>query len=201
MKDVIPFLIAFLSISCGEGICLKNVECTLSSSANPSTDKTLNYLVSDIGLKGLILINSKFERSVFSSSGKGNGDNFVLPTKIVPSEIGDYAFVIDSGNGLFKVDLETGDRTAISNSSIGTGPNFSGSIGLAVDSSEKYAYVTKVGSILKVDLTNGNRTILSDNSNGSGPNLAYSYDVAINSNDTKLFVADSTMNAIFSISI
>jgi streptogramin lyase len=103
---------------------------------------------------------------------------------------------------VFSVDPATGNRTVVSSSSVGSGPNFTDLGAIDLDSSGNIL-VSNVtaGSddgIWSVDPATGNRTILSNSGNGSGTNFIVPLGFALDASGN-ILIADSGVDALFSV--
>lgn len=130
-------------------------------------------------------------------------DNCISSTSIpstTPSS-GRVFYVSDAtNNAIYKID-ENGNRTIISNSSTGTGPILSPRH--IVLSSDKTKIFTAIGGassgVYSIDVSTGNRTYVS---NGSGvPFSVNIFGTATDSTSTKVFVSDTTSDAIHAVDL
>ena len=94
---------------------------------------------------------------------------------------------------LFSVDLTSGDRTVISDDTIGTGPEFYLPDAVAFDNLNNRALVISglSNALISVALTSGDRTVISDDTIGTGPELFFPNSVALDN------LAISTANKRF----
>ena len=79
--------------------------------------------------------------------------------------------MVDLGLGaVIRVDPVSGDRTILSDASIGSGPGFVSPFGIAVEA-DGGLVVRDFGldAVVRVDPVSGDRTLISDPSIGSGP--------------------------------
>ncbi len=130
------------------------------------------------------------------------GDRKSIASGIVGSSV--YDLFLDTDNNqlfaltltaLTKIDLDSGSLEVISSASVGTGPAFVTSSGLAVDVSAQTAWLASYdqSSIIQVDLVTGNRVTLSNASNGSGPNLSSApLGVVLDASNGRLLVANGS---------
>ena len=133
---------------------------------------------SDFSNDALIALDLRTgDRTVVSDATTGTGTAFASPQGLAlrPASGLDpgHALVVDQTlDALILVNLDSGDRTVVSNASRGSGPAFSVPKGLAVDPTG-IAYVSDTGlrAVLRVDLLTGNRTIVADADTGTGAAL------------------------------
>src|SRR5690349_1539878 len=85
---------------------------------------------------------------------------------------GDLVVSDETLRALLRVDPVTGDRTILSDTTHGTGPNFNMQLGVTVDvAGNIFVAGNATPAIFRVDPVTGNRTILSDATHGTGPNF------------------------------
>lgn len=145
-------------------------------------------------------------RTIIASSSRGTGTDLAGPKGIALNTAETKAYVIDnsfSADRLFEVDLVTGDRTILSDSSTGTGTNFGTPLALAYNPSDADVYVADSGiselGIFKVNLSTGNRSYVSSATTGAGPGLISPNAIVLNSDSTKAYVLDKEVDALFEI--
>ncbi|WP_299001840.1 hypothetical protein [uncultured Shewanella sp.] len=131
----------------------------------------------------------------FSSIVLDSSNNRALLTTSVFSEI----------QGVVAIDLDTGASEFLSypELDIGTGPNFEGLKGLAIDEKNNQLFVadTYASSIFTVDLSTGNRAIVSNNDIGTGSMLIFPESLALDSANNRLLVADQSDHRLLSIDL
>jgi hypothetical protein len=86
-------------------------------------------------------------------------------------ENGGARLAVVTGTELFHVDVATGDRTLVSDGTIGAGPEFNSSCSLALDPLGTGYLVTGVRNVLAVDPATGDRTEISGANRGEGIRL------------------------------
>ncbi len=165
-------------------------------------------LVADSGLNAIVAVDlATGNRTVISDSGTGSGTNFVnLQGIVLDSNNNRVVAVDDAGainNGIFAVDLSTGDRTVISDSSTGSGTNFFNPQDIVLDSNNNRVLVTDItlDAIVAVDLATGNRAVISNDSTGSGMNFNTPRSIVLDSNNNRVLVADSGLNVVFVVDL
>lgn len=153
-----------------------------------SPDVQFDLLVTDSNLAALVLVaSSTGEREVMSASGVGSGPAFVTPRGIAmvppPSATANAPptfYVVDSGlDAVVEVfnpgtpGFYVGDRTIVSSSSVGSGPDFDFPYEIW-PSPDGGLYVSDFGldAVFHVDPATGDRTIVADAVTGSGPTLS-----------------------------
>ena len=112
-----------------------------------------------------------------------------------------------SVDALFSIDLSTGDRTIVSSSTVGTGPDFESPWGIVLDSAGTTAYVmdASVDALFSIDLSTGDRTIVSSGDTspavGTGPAFEFPRGIAINSAGTMAYVTSYSLGALISVDL
>ena len=138
------------------------------------------------------------EPDISSVQNIANQVEFGLLAALALDTANNRALVSDR-NALIAVDLTTGERTLISNSTTGTGPAFVGSTprGLAFDTANNRALlVDNVNGLIAVDLTSGNRTIVSGGTTGTGPAFAGPQGLAFDAVNNRVLVLNSANSLI-----
>jgi cysteine-rich repeat protein len=135
---------------------------------------------------------------------QGAGLGLRRPLDIAAMKDRNVAYVVDWGlNALFEIDLETGDRTVVSDEEHGSGPPIAGPLGIALDNGGLHAYVTlqEGGAVLKIDLETGDRTVVSDEAKGLGPFLHVPMDIALDSSadDHEILILDLDIEGVVSV--
>lgn len=140
------------------------------SIALDSANSRLVLVDSSLGAVFAVDLNSD-QRTVVSSDDIGQGPALIFPIGIAVDETNSRAYVIDAGDAgaepaLVAVDLATGDRTTLSNSSNGVGPAFTfpDTVALDLGGNRNRALVVDVGSdaVFAVDLNSGDRTLVTE---------------------------------------
>lgn len=157
-------------------------------------------------------VPSSGARNLVSNFSQGSGTNFGNIVAMALNSDSTFAYVLDRGttwaaspNALFKVNLQSGDRTIVSSASVGTGPNITinNSLTLAIDSTETFAYFSDSATdeIIQVNLSNGNRTVISSSVVGTGTAMSYVMDTMVSPDDSILYASDATLKVVFAIDI
>ncbi len=134
-------------------------------------------------------------RTTVSSSAVGTGTELSTPNGIAVASNGDLLVAdfsaFDGNGGIIRIDPVTGNRTAVSSNSLGTGPSFGfGPDGIVIAPDGSLIIVdTLAYSVFRVDPATGNRTTITSNSVGTGPLFNYVYGVALEAGGT-ILVAD-----------
>ncbi len=125
-------------------------------------------------------------RALISGESRGRGPTWSFLTQIALDTVNRRAILVDSpapfrptDGAVVAIDLDSGDRTLISDTTTGTGPLFSSAVGVAVDSANRRALVFALRgaatgepwALLAIDLETGNRRIVSSPTTGSGRSL------------------------------
>jgi DNA-binding beta-propeller fold protein YncE len=124
----------------------------------------------------VVTVNSSTgDHATLSDNATGIGPDFLFPRGIALDSANNRALVVDSIppllNAVVAVDFSTGERTILSDSVTGMGPNFLSPRGIALDSANNRALVVdaSLAAGVAVDLSPGDRTILSESVTGTGP--------------------------------
>ncbi|MAE74812.1 MAG: hypothetical protein CL675_12015 [Bdellovibrionaceae bacterium] len=174
------------------------------------SDESKAYITdSELGLVFEIDMSTGSRESL-SSSNVGSGDSdflFIQSLTLGSSKTAAYLVSIESGNdiALVKIDLDTGNRTVFSggSSSTGTGPSLTGTVDIAVNSSETKVYLSNSTSdmIMEIDISTGNRTDISSSGVGTGTNFSYPSGIQLSADDTKAYVVDRSEARLFEVDL
>ena len=136
-------------------------------------------------------------RTIISSSNSdtltGTGQRLSSVYSISIDLVNNQLYILNL-NALIRVDLTTGDRTVVSNASIGSGTAFTKAPSLTIDLDSKIAWFVDYGinAVFQVDLITGDRTILSDVTYGTGPTLVEPFGIVKDTVNNRLIVADGS---------
>jgi len=146
-------------------------------------------------------------RSIVSGGGVGTGPSLSANSFTI-DEANNRAFLCCIGGQmgtLLAVDLASGDRSIIADGNTGTGPAIIGSNDLVLDSANNRLLLANSRSgdqkVLAVDLASGDRTVISSPSVGTGPALALPYDITLDAANNRVFLVDSTLDAIVEVDL
>lgn len=189
-----------------------------SNGSGPNLTLPTKIILNNAGSKAYVLdgqfsTSAVFEidmatgnRTLVASSSRGTGTDLAGPKGIALNTAETKAYVIDnsfSADRLFEVDLTTGNRIILSDSSTGTGTNFSLPLALAYNPSDEDIYVADSGlsqlGVFKVNLSSGNRSFVSSSTIGAGPGFIYPNAIVLNSDSTKAYVLDKEAAALFEV--
>ena len=143
-------------------------------------------------------------RSVLANSSVGTGPVPTFPGKLVVDAENNRAVMTDLNLfGLYAVDLDTGDRTILSDSvSVGSGPVFIAPADVVVDTAANRAVVLDSSlGLLAVDLMTGDRSVVSDSTTGSGPLFGFADGFEIDKSTEIGYVVDDGGKAVYSVDI
>ena len=108
---------------------------------------------------------------------------------------------LSSAGGMITVDLDTGNRTVLSSTTVGNGPPLGTVLASALDSAGNR--VLAVGQndwgLVAVDLTSGDRTLLSGATKGTGPEFTGSESIALDLANDRALVVDQSTDTIISV--
>jgi hypothetical protein len=121
------------------------------------------------------------------------------------------AYIIDDGNEIFQTDINDTDRSLLSSSERGSGPDFFNIVSLALDISGNQLLVldSSLRAVFQVDLDTGDRGILSDDSDstngdiavGSGPGFLGASHILLDAVNSRLLITDVSLDALFSVDL
>jgi len=133
----------------------------------------------------------------------GTGPGFNNPRDLLVDIANNRALVIDSGiDAVVAVDLASGDRTIISNSTTGTGQTFSAPENIVLHSALNRVLIADITrGLIAVDLASGDRTIVNQPKVDYGANSSRLEGVALDLARNNILVTDSTVDAIFSMDL
>ncbi len=175
-------------------------------------------LMTDSGvLDALLAVDlSNGNRTVLSgSSGTaliGAGIDFDDPRGIVLAD-SDTAYVSDNGeDGIFQVDLRTGDRTLIPigtlTSALAAGPSLSNPRGIALDGTQNPPRLLLaddgLNAVVAIDLNTGDRSIIADRMHGQAfgmSEFAQPRSIGLDPANQRALVADATRDALLEIDL
>jgi DNA-binding beta-propeller fold protein YncE len=180
-----------------------------------------SYLITDNALDAVVIIDPLTrDRSILSDATTGAGVPLLDPVgieieSVTQPQLVERAFVIDSGlRALLSVDPVSGDRTVVSDDTIGTGAPFAGLVSFALDASAQTAGAASLAfvldappqtspSILRVDLATGDRSELSGPTKGNGRFLAGAVSVSYDaySNPPRLLVLDPFLDSLLAVDL
>jgi len=123
---------------------------------------------------------------------------------IVLDTANNRALLLDSGlDALVAIDLDSGDRSILSDDNTGAGTNLIIPVAIELDSANNRALVvdSSLDALIAIDLASGNRTTLSDASTGSGSNLSIPNGIALDSANNRALVVDRVLDALIAIDL
>jgi hypothetical protein len=143
------------------------------------------------------------DRTIISSAAVGTGETLVRPSDLHLDTNGDV--LVADGNGgsppdtLLRVDRTTGDRSYVSQTLVGTGPDFSDLSGVTLGGTGEI-YVTDVTlkAVFEVDPLTGDRTIIADPTTGTGAAIGQYLSIDTET-DGDLIVVDVPLKNVASI--
>jgi hypothetical protein len=130
----------------------------------------------------------------------GGGPELLAVRGMAFDDVRERLLLIDERHdALLAVNLTTGDRQAVSESSVGAGPPilFSTSHGLAVDAARGRLFYPEQASLWAVDLTTGVRAVVSSDERGGGPPLDRPADVEYDPASNGVYIVDWMSDAIY----
>ncbi len=141
-------------------------------------------------------------RTLISGWGRGSGPAFVGMTDVALDSANSRVLVLSPG-AIFAVDLSTGDRTIISDSSH-SGRIFGSPTSIEIDDVSNRAFVTEQvrGAIVEVNLISGDRSDLSSNALiGSGEDFAQPVDVVLDAANERLIVLNYHSQSLMEVDL
>jgi hypothetical protein len=186
---------------------VQGIEFDISQLAYLLVDEKRNRLiVSNTGVREIIAIDiTSGERSLLISNGIGEGVNLVWPYQLEVTADDKFAYVFDgrlmATDALFKIDLSTGNRTAISDFSA---LNNSGASGLALDEPNNRVFFATGLTIGIVDLPTGSQEIIASQEVGLGvamETFGVIDEIVYDSENARLLVSSSTQGFVMAIDV
>lgn len=206
---------------------LQSITLDTSNAENPRA------LALDGILGGVVAVDLNNGDRTLLGVNAGSGVLFTTPQSIAldtSDPANPRAVVVDSiANAIYAVNLNTGDRSVLSDDdldgfginsggrSVGSGPAFNNLTSILLDNSNPdnprlLVVDTGLHAVIAVDVDSGDRTIISDdddtnNNNaqvGTGPGLDFPTSIALDTSDPakpRLFVADADLDAVVSVDL
>jgi streptogramin lyase len=123
------------------------------------------------GLLAVIRVDAHTGNRVVLSAGsnstvpRGSGASFQSPFGIAIESTGNFLVTDINRNAVIRVDRVSGNRTLLSGDpfgdNVGTGPDMSSPMGIAIRSDDEIFVYGGAGQLMKIDPVNGNRTTIS----------------------------------------
>ena len=192
----------------GDGPALASV---LALRLDGTSNRALALLPGEGGTTLLGIDLATGDRTVISDNATSDGPNpqFVASGMAI-DETRDRALVagIDFNapdgdgivsDGIYAVDLASGDRTLLSGPGIGDGPRFDIVNGLAVDPAANRAFAfstNQLDALMSVDLDSGDRVVLTESRLGAGPRIDRTSDIAFDIARERAFVVSNTLSLL-----
>lgn len=172
---------------------IKNLDLTKNALFNSPGDLALDaaksrILLMDRNYKALIALDQATgTRTILSDSRHGSGPDLNVPGSFAVDATGNRALAVDISADpdgepgppvVVAIHLDTGNRTILSSTDRGDGPEFTRLSAIAVDAAKNRAIVNHIyigvdqkveGALIAVDLDTGDRTLISGKDQGSGP--------------------------------
>ncbi|MCH7547791.1 MAG: hypothetical protein IID30_15445, partial [Planctomycetes bacterium] len=197
-------LISGEGTTAGSGTQFSQIEAVQFDAANNRA------LITDSGLNAVFGVNlATGARTILSSPSVGTGPNTQSARDIVYNPATNRAYVFahlsfTSTPAIYSIDLNTGNRSILSDPTHGTGTDFLFSSGLALNvaGNEVFAMDSNLQAVLSVDLTTGNRTIVSQNNVvGVGINFASPTDIEYDAANNRVLVVDLNLDALIGVDL
>ena len=180
-------------------VSLGSVNCQGFSASNIETNNPIITISACSGI-GFVAIEYGDERSPNIPINGNFSIHLGNISSIAVDKENSLMYLKDNTN-LYSLNQQTGALIKVAGNDLGAGPSLSFSSRITYH--DGYLYTVKVveDELLKIDVTTGNRTIISSDTIGTGPTLSNSQDIVINSLGTIAFIADATLDAIFSVDL
>lgn len=130
----------------------------------------------------------------------GTGPALEAPADVVFDENRNRAFIVEFwfGSPVIEVDLNNGDRSVLTDGSVGSGVHFKRPRGISLDMERQVAYVVDgvADIVTAIDLETGDRQLIAGDPNGRGSIDAYPIGVAHDPESGDVYVADFTLDSL-----
>jgi hypothetical protein len=183
---------------------------TTEAHSHPDATAPSNLTINEIGdtlyyLDNDALISVEISTSTITTvSRRGGSIELQNPRDLIIDSTLNKAWISDiDQQAIIEVNMFTGSRRIVSNSTIGDGPLLQSPDKLVLDRLNSRILVTdrEYGFVLSVELANGEREYYINNRYGYGPDLEEPSDIAIDIENNLAYVSDNTAKAIFSINL
>ena len=188
----------------GSGTQFSQIEAVQFDAANNRA------LITDSGLNAVFGVNlATGARTVLSSPTVGTGPNTQSVRDIEYDPATNCAYVVanltaSTEIAVYSIDLNTGNRLILSDTTHGTGTNFSFPLGIAINaaSNELFVMDTNLRAVFSVDMTTGNRTIVSQNGVlGVGIDFFSGWDIEYDAANNRVLVVDLSLDALIGVDL
>lgn len=188
----------------GSGPIFQQIEAVQFDAANNRA------LITDSGLNAVFGVNlATGARTVLSSPTVGTGPNTQAAQDIEYNPATNLAYVFayltfTTTPAVYLIDLNTGNRSILSDITHGTGTDFlfAGGLALNVAGNEVFALDPSLHAVISVDMTTGNRTIVSQNDVlGLGINFSSPTDVEYDAANNRVLVVDPNLDALIGVDL
>ncbi len=138
-------------------------------------------------------------RALLADENHGTG-GFFEPVSLL-FDSGENRLLVGSSYSLLAMDISNGNRTVLSGSSVGTGPDLMYLQGLCEDSTTGSVLATTAHQqgVFAIALAGGDRTVVSDNSAGTGPSWYSPRGVVHDAARDRFLVSDSNNNTVLAV--
>lgn len=145
------------------------------------------------------------DRTIISDITTGAGTSFTELTRaIYYDETNDRVIVIDDNGAalsLVAVDINSGDRSILSDSTTGLGPDLADSHSIVFDSLNSRLIIAGDNMVMAVDPASGDRSIISSDTVGTGPLLIDARSFALDAANNRILVNDNDRPAIIAVDL
>ncbi|MHC4136963.1 MAG: outer membrane protein assembly factor BamB family protein [Planctomycetota bacterium] len=109
--------------------------------------------------------------------------------------------VEETGQRLLAVDRATGDRSVVSDATVGSGPALQGRLCVRADGTRALVLDDGRRALFAIDLATGDRTILSDDTTGGGTFFIMPHALAVDTANNRVLVADTGLGLLCAVDL
>ena len=188
----------------GSGPSLRDCQGIAIDGSRALLVSTLNYagtLIASVIAVDLV----SGDRTILSDDSHGIGPSFdylqAITIDVDRALVTSYRPVASATGAVVAVDLVSGDRTILSDPTLGSGPALRAPGGIVVDGSRALVLDTTLDAVVAVDLASGDRTIVSDASTGTGPLWSPYYRQGITLDGGRVLIVDTGPEAVLAVDL
>jgi sugar lactone lactonase YvrE len=132
----------------------------------------------------------------------GSGPSIDRPSCGALDPAGGRVLVVEeAGQRLLAVDRATGDRSIVSDATVGSGPALQGRLCVRGDGTRALVLDEGRRALLAIDLLTGDRTVLSDDTTGGGTFFITPHALAVDTANDRVLVADTGLGLLCAVDL